>query len=299
MTMIRMPARRRLALSLLLAAALPTAALAQQVGVNSAVRNQVQMKTAADRALRPAVVREQVHIGDAVQTGAASQLQVLLLDKSVFSVGPNARMTIDKFVYDPNKSTGEVAASVARGAFRFVSGGAAGPGGRAITTPAGSIGIRGTMVEGAVGSDALSVVAKSPGAPACSGDPEKAVLVVLRGPGSHTTGFDKPGAVDVTAGGRKTTLSTPGQALLLCGGPAKPFTLPDAALSALSELLRPGGGAGDSKEIGSIGLASGSIPDTVDPTRLAPLPSDIDQIFLGFPRVPQKPPCDPVVKVCP
>ena len=292
---------RRLAATLLLVVVIPAAALAQQqVGVNSAIRNQVQMKTARDAAPRPAVIREQVHIGDAVQTGAASQLQVLLLDKSVFTVGPNARLTIDKFVYDPAKSSSEVAASVARGAFRFVSGGPAGPGGRTISTPAGSIGIRGTMVEGAVGPDALSVLAKSPGAPHCSGDPERAVLVVLRGPGSHTTGFDKPGALDVTIGGAKVTLATPGQAVLLCGGPASPFTLSDAALGALSDLLRPGGGGDNGSEIGSIGLASNSIPDTVDPTRFPPAPSEIDQVFVGFPRrPPPKPPCDPLVKVCP
>ena len=260
--MNKMHSPRRLLVAALLAGAIPAVALAQQsIGVNSAIRNQVQMKTASDSALRAARLKEDVHLNDQVQTGAASQLQVLLKDRSVFTVGPNARMSIDRFVYDPNRGTGEVAASVARGAFRFVSGGPSGAGGKSISTPAGSIGIRGTIVEGVAGPDALTVL-EGEGLAPFTGNPDNAVLVVLRGPGGNTRGFDTPGAVDFTQGGQTIELNRAGQAFLLGGGgPANPFILSDAALDRLSELLRPVA-TGSNAGVGSAGAGSGTVFDT-------------------------------------
>src|SRR5437016_13748366 len=74
-----------------------------RVGVNALIRNSVQTKSVSEGALHPAVIRAPVHIGDAVVSGQSSQLQILMLDKSVFTVGANARMTIDKFVYDADR----------------------------------------------------------------------------------------------------------------------------------------------------------------------------------------------------
>src|SRR5208282_5621141 len=105
-----------LALSIAAAQADPT------IGTNAAVRNSVQTKATSEPALHPAVVRAPVHIGDVAVSGDKSALQILLVDQSVFTVGANARMTIDKFVYDPNRGSSDIAASVAKGAFRFMSG---------------------------------------------------------------------------------------------------------------------------------------------------------------------------------
>ncbi|MEY2884980.1 MAG: hypothetical protein RL490_2704, partial [Pseudomonadota bacterium] len=151
-----MSVRRLLAAALLVGS---SSALGQAVGTNAAIRNQVTMKTARDAVARPALLRETVSLGDQIASGAASQLQVLLRDQSVFTVGANARMTIDKFVYDPARGASDVAASVARGAFRFMSGrslGRAGGGSAAVRTPVASIGVRGTIIEGAVGEEAVA-----------------------------------------------------------------------------------------------------------------------------------------------
>ena len=80
------------------------------------------MKTAADRALRPAVIKERVSIGDNIQTAQASVLQVVLLRPDQLHGRRDARVTIDRFVYDPSRSASAVGASVAKGAFRFMSG---------------------------------------------------------------------------------------------------------------------------------------------------------------------------------
>jgi FecR protein len=232
--------------ALTLIAASTTGALAQSkpVGVNAAIRNNVMMKTASDVAMRKAVLRERVALGDSIQTAQASVLQILLLDRTSFTVGANAKVKIDRFVYNPDRKASAVSASVARGAFRFMSGktlrGA--PGQSSITTPAASIGIRGTIFEGAVGADAVRIARGESGLGGVAGaDPNTATLIVLRGPGNATQGDEKVGAIDVTAGGQTVAVETPGLALFVPRPDAKPigpFMISDAGLDALHALLR-------------------------------------------------------------
>ena len=249
--------------SLVAAAALvmATPVVAQSIGVNAAIKNQVQLKTSRDAGLRPAVLREAVSLGDQTTTGAASALQVLLKDKSMFTVGPNARMTFDRFVYDPNRGTSEVAASVAKGAFRFMSGKTTANARKTINTPVGTIGVRGTIVEGVIGSDVLEVLGGESGLPALGGDPEALGLVVLRGPSRKTSGFDTPGLIDVTLGDQVIPVEYPGQAVLSIGGHLfGPFELSDSAFDKLSQLLRtaPTGPNDDSNvQVESATVASG------------------------------------------
>lgn len=251
--------RLSLAAAAVLVMAMPAAA--QTIGVNAAIKNQVNLKTAADTGLRPAVLRESVHLGDAVTSGPNSALQVLLRDKSMFTVGANARMTFDRFVYDPNRGTSEVAASVAKGAFRFMSGKTQPNARKTISTPVASIGVRGTIVEGVIGSDVLEVLGGEAGLPALSGDPEALGLIVLRGPSRKTSGFDTPGLIDVTSGGQTIPVEHPGQAVLSVGGQLfGPFDLSDAAFDRLSFLLRtaPTGPNDDQNiQVGSATVASG------------------------------------------
>ena len=245
------------ALPLLLAGLLAAPVLAQAnaaIGVNAAIRNQVQMKPAASPAFRPAVVREMVHLGDTVTSGANSALQILLKDRSVFTIGANARMTLDRFVYDPARGNGDVAATVAKGAFRFMSGKALAHGGNnTIKTAVASIGVRGTIVEGAVGPEAVAIASQEPGlANQVQGaNSDNATLIVLRGPGAATDGLDKPGAIDITApGGPTTTVDQPGQAVFIGGANEPPVSFPisPAGVAALNSELRtnPGEAAPDS-----------------------------------------------------
>ena len=140
--------------SLALAANLASAggANAATVGINAAIRNKVMVRAVTDPAAHPAILKARVGLGDQIQTANASVLQILLLDRSNFTVGSNARVTIDRFVYDPNRSASAVGATVVKGAFRFISGRSIHnmPGQTAIRTPVASIGVRGTMIEGVV-----------------------------------------------------------------------------------------------------------------------------------------------------
>src|SRR4029079_424066 len=48
--------------------------------------------------------------------------QLLFLDQSAMTVGPNSDLTIDQFVYDPQSGTGKLAMSATRGVLRYVGG---------------------------------------------------------------------------------------------------------------------------------------------------------------------------------
>lgn len=219
-----------------------SSAQGQTVGVNAAVVNDVRIKTQAQAQPQPARVKERVGLGNQIQTGRGSALQVLLLDRTNFQVGANARITVDKFVYDPNRSASAVGVSVAKGAFRFMSGKPtkANPGQSGIRTPVATIGIRGTIVEGVVGEDAIGIASRESGVPTVAGaDPATASLILLRGPGPGAQG-EAPGGIDVSAGDRTVAVDGDGQAVFIGGSgqaPIGPFRLSDEGLARLAALL--------------------------------------------------------------
>lgn len=228
--------------ALLLAAGLAggsvSAAAPSIVGIAAAVVNDVQIKGSAARQFAKAALRQRVAMADQVQTGGGSRLQLLLLDRSKFTVGANARLTIDRFVYDPKGSS--MSASVAKGAFRFMSGRTGSAGGKSIKAPAATIGIRGTLLDGVVGPEAVAIAR---GERDIRGnvrhDPATATLVVLRGPGPRRQGNDAVGAVDVEAGGQTATLDRPLAAAYVpfAGAPPITFTISSPGIAKLNDLL--------------------------------------------------------------
>jgi hypothetical protein len=256
------PARR--AVAALAAASLvasPLLAQANEVGVNAAVRNKVEIRSASTRKSSPAVLRGRVFLNDQVSTAAASQLQILLLDRTTFTVGANARVAIDRFVYDPAANSRSTGISVARGAFRFMSGRALGrPSGPvAVRTPIATIGIRGTIFEGVVGDDAKRIAEREPAVGKIKSD-DDAPLIVLRGPGPRTQGDAIPGAIDVTVGDRTVTLNGPDLAVYAPRRgtpPIGPFRISPEGLLALQSLL------GTTPEEGKGGKQSHAIRNTL------------------------------------
>lgn len=91
-----------------------------------------------------------VLFGDRLRTGADSRLAVHLDDDTKLTLGEKAGLTIDRFVYNPDKGAGALALKVARGAFLFVGGKVeAAKGARVtITTASATLGVRGTTVWG-------------------------------------------------------------------------------------------------------------------------------------------------------
>ena len=84
--------------------------------------------------------------GDVVSTGVGSELGILFIDDTVFSLSPNSRMVIDELVYNPGSNSNSMGVSLIQGTFVFVTGQVAPSGGMEVETPVGLIGIRGTTV---------------------------------------------------------------------------------------------------------------------------------------------------------
>lgn len=80
---------------------------------------------------------------ESVVTAEASASRVIFKDDSQLSIGPISWVKLDDFVYNPNPTAKAVSISLVRGVFRFV-GGKLSRENFKITTPAASIGLRGT-----------------------------------------------------------------------------------------------------------------------------------------------------------
>lgn len=126
-----------------------------RIGVASVVKNEVSGTTGG----RTVVINVGTGVfqNEVIVTGANSSTQLLFRDESTLTMGANSRLTLDRFVYDPRSKTGDVVVSVLQGTFRFVSGSAK-PGGYTIKTPVATLGLRGTIIEGYIGTDGSLVL---------------------------------------------------------------------------------------------------------------------------------------------
>ena len=84
-----------------------------------------------------------VQANELVTTQDKDRAHLVFLDGSSLTVGPNARVVIDRFVYDPASNTGDLTINASRGVFRLVGGRISKQKPIVITTPSSTIGIRG------------------------------------------------------------------------------------------------------------------------------------------------------------
>ena len=129
---------------LLLATCTCVRAETPKIGVTAAVKNDVQGVRGSTA--RPLSAGSDVFTNERIRTGEESLAQILFLDKTSLTVGPRAELTLDRFVYNPSKGTGQVVLNAVQGAFRFVTG-SQNPRNYTIKTPVGTIGVRGTIGE--------------------------------------------------------------------------------------------------------------------------------------------------------
>lgn len=177
------------------------AAAQQQAGVSAAVRGQVALARASANIVgRKVESGEKIYLGDAITSGRDSGMQIMLLDETVFSIGPNSEIAIDEFVYDPATDSGKVTASVAKGVFRFITGKIARkrPEDMTVRLPTATIGIRGTIVGGAVRSasgEDPAVDSVFAGLSSMVPDAQRGKeFVILLGPGNENNTNDGGGA---------------------------------------------------------------------------------------------------------
>ena len=124
----------------LVSASLITTASAAPVGKVTKVQKQAQVGS------RPAKVGTSVSMNQRLRTGPGSRLQITFVDGTNLTLGENASVVVDKFVYNPAKSTGTMALSSAKGAVRFSTGKISQMKNRdvKVNTPQGALAVRGT-----------------------------------------------------------------------------------------------------------------------------------------------------------
>ena len=133
-----------------------------------------------------------VYVGDEIRTGSGARLQIRFDDKSMLTLGENAHITIDEFVYAPSGDSSQ-ALAIAQGVFRFASGQISKLAPRSVffETPVAVIGIRGTVFLGGE-------------------------LTVGMPPGQPHYGFQvSEGAIEVTSPGGSVVLDEPGEGTFL------------------------------------------------------------------------------------
>jgi hypothetical protein len=237
-------ARGSVILAILVLAALGLMArtgLAQQrVGVNSAV-NPEASGTPPGATTRQLMIGQQVVYREHIVTSGLGQTQILFLDESTMTIAPDSDLTIDEFVYNPDTGKGQLAMSAVRGVMRFV-GGKLSKNENAVTmtTPAGTLGIRGGVFMMDLGADG------------------RLDVVFLYGKGLTITG----------ASGVPQTITRPGFAVTIAGrgaAPSAPAPAPPGVLTKFLAALagRAGSTAGAANPPTDAAVANSGIGSTI------------------------------------
>jgi len=61
-------------------------------------------------------------MGDRLSTGANARLQVTFRDNSVLTLGEQASVVVDRYLFDPERSKGEILLKSTQGALLFAGG---------------------------------------------------------------------------------------------------------------------------------------------------------------------------------
>jgi hypothetical protein len=156
-----------------------TAAHAQSSPIGDASSVQNQVEGIVNRKAQPLSSGGSVFQNERVHTGDDSQAQLVFLDSTDLGVGPKSEVTLDRFVYNPDRGTGRVQIEANRGVFRFVTG-SQDKKDYEIVTPSGTIHVKGTEFQLLV-DKSLIIVALESGA-----------LTVTTNRG-RVVGLDQPG----------------------------------------------------------------------------------------------------------
>jgi len=109
---------------------------------------------------RRLAVQAKIYPADTIKTGSRGRVQLMFDDNTLVSLGTNTDMQIAEYQWNPAKKTGAMKTRVREGVFRIMGGAItqAAPDNFKTETPAGTIGIRGSMYAGKVSGSSLQVL---------------------------------------------------------------------------------------------------------------------------------------------
>ncbi len=111
------------------------------VGTVEKAKNEVTASPSANDPARPLATGNPVFQNEIVKTGSQARAELRLADETSLSMGENATVRLDEFVYNTD---GSATINLVTGALRFISGANGHPGKLTIKTAVATIGIRGT-----------------------------------------------------------------------------------------------------------------------------------------------------------
>jgi hypothetical protein len=91
-----------------------------QAGVAASVKGAVKATTPPEKRAHRLKDGDPIFMGDKIETEEDGQLQIQLLDQTVFSLGPLSTIMVDEFLYDPQSAGAK--GNMVKGIFRAVSG---------------------------------------------------------------------------------------------------------------------------------------------------------------------------------
>lgn len=236
----------------------------ESIGITSATSGEPLGKppAAQERVLRVGI---DLQAGELVTTGGEDRAHLLFLDGTALTVGPQARLTLDRFVYDKDRRLGALSLTATQGVFRLVGGRISKTVPITVNTPSGTLGIRGGIM-----------------------------LFKVEPTGTTATllfGYE----MTITSRGQTQTVTTPGWQVSTIAGqlPTAPVVAPRGAFSEQLRMLegpgrRPADGTLDRavQKSGLAGSNSGRAPDFRGPVQGGPAPRTGD-------RMPPGPMSDP------
>ncbi|HEY4165190.1 MAG TPA: FecR domain-containing protein [Reyranella sp.] len=191
---------------------------AARVGVTSATEGDPTGKPPmdAERILRVGI---DVVADELITTNANDRAHLVFLDGTSLTVSPNARLKLDRYVYDPASKTGAIGITAAQGVFRLVGGKISKSNEITVTTPSATMGLRG------------------------------GISVFEVGPTKTTAQFLFGKSLVVSGNGHTETALRPGTQIqaVLGAFPMAPITIPPGALAQPMRLLEAGRPTGDAR----------------------------------------------------
>ncbi|MCX5819111.1 MAG: FecR domain-containing protein [Deltaproteobacteria bacterium] len=122
----------------------PAIAAEKGIGVIKNIKGPVFIER--EKASIPAKMSDNLFENDIIVTGKSGSMGAVLIDNSVISSGPNTRLILSQFVFNPAEKKLSSTVQITRGTFTYLSGLIAKHDGQAVKfiTPSAVCGIRGT-----------------------------------------------------------------------------------------------------------------------------------------------------------
>ena len=184
----------------------------REAGYVERIRGVAEVDQLGGRGIRLLETGSKVFSGDRIITGIDTRVLIRLRDDTTFTLGDLTSITIDDFIYNPDRDAGNAAFNLAKGVFRMVTGAVGKLPGAPLTvrTPVATIGIRGTDFWGHQSASRLE-------------------LALLDGAGVYAE--NAAGRVEITEPGFVTVIAGPDQV------PTEPVRLPPEVLQQAAETV--------------------------------------------------------------